>query len=240
MRYVADVKRNEYGTPRVDSLFETASSIAAGSLLCYVNTDIILMSDFTVACRKVRDLDSFLMVGRRTDLEASKPLDFSSPTWEEGLRLRVREEGRLRPANWIDYFVFRRDLYGDAIPPFAVGRTAWDNWLIYHARKRGATIIDATSAVIAVHQNHAYKSGVLARKADGAWEGPEVPRNRQLAGRRAVNYNIDDATLTFSQGSLVRQGAFVRARRYAVTHFPGAARAVVAVARRTGMQKVRE
>lgn len=240
LRYVADVERNENGTPRVDSLFEKASRIAQGSILCYVNADIILMSDFAEACKKVRELDSFLMVGRRTDLEVSKPLVFSSPAWEEDLRRRVCEEGRLRPANWIDYFVFRRGLYGDTIPPFAVGRTAWDNWLIWHARRSRAAVVDATSAVVAVHQNHTYRSGVLAYKAEGIWEGPEVPLNRQIAGKRAINYNIDDATLVFTEGRLSRQSTGVRARRFVVTHFPGAARAAVAVSRRIGIVKAEE
>lgn len=235
LRHHPEVARNRYGTPLVNSLFAEAARLASNSILCYVNADIILMSDFMRTLEAVRELRPFLMVGRRTDLDVSRPLDFSSLDWEKDLRMRAREEGKLRPPSWIDYFLFSRDLYLDDIPPFAVGRTAWDNWLIYYARRKRATVVDATSAVLALHQNHGYKAGVITRNEDGSWEGPEIQSNREMAGRRAVNYNVDDATHVLVEGHLSRRKVVVRARRFTVTRFPAAARAVVKVARRSGI-----
>ena len=70
------------------------------------------------------------------------------------LRRRAVRDGRLRGPTAIDWFVFSDRLF-DPIPPFLVGRAAFDNWMIWKARTRGP-VIDATEAVIAIHQPHDY------------------------------------------------------------------------------------
>src|SRR5437899_1115103 len=71
-------------------------------------------------------------------------------------RSRAAQRARQVHPSWgIDYFVFTRGLL-DPVPPFAVGRPSFDNWFIYRARSRRAPVIDATPAVLAVHQNHDY------------------------------------------------------------------------------------
>ena len=47
------VRRNEYNTPLVDSVFQNAEAIASNNFLCYVNSDIILLSDFFKALNEV-------------------------------------------------------------------------------------------------------------------------------------------------------------------------------------------
>lgn len=234
-----EIARNPYGTPLVDALFENAARCSKTRTLCYVNADIILMSDFMQALGALGELASFLMVGRRWDLDIDEEIDFTAADWEGRLRARAREKAELHPSTGIDYFVFDRDLWGNAIPQFAVGRTAWDNWFIYHARKGGAAVIDATADVFALHQNHQYKTGTVIHRDDGTWEGPEIPRNQSLAGRYAVNYNIDDASFILAGGRLSRQKAAVRARRFLATHFPTTAKSAVNVARQVGIHRTR-
>lgn len=48
-KYVPKISRNEYGTPVLDYVFAEVHNIAQHHLLCYVNTDIILLSDFIEA-----------------------------------------------------------------------------------------------------------------------------------------------------------------------------------------------
>jgi hypothetical protein len=93
-----------------------------------------------------------MMVGRRTDLDQTELIDFASPDWETKLRADVQARGVPYSMNGSDYFVFPAGLLGD-IPPFAIGRTAWDNWLMYRTRQRRAALVDAT-IVTAVHQTH--------------------------------------------------------------------------------------
>ena len=64
------------------------------------------------------------------------------------------------------------------LPPFAVGRPGWDNWLIGRALELRLPLIDMTPSVLAIHQNHGYGH---VTGGGGSWEGPEAARNRQLA-----------------------------------------------------------
>src|SRR6185312_11249297 len=121
VRYIPDVARNTFGTPIVSDLFKKAQETSSRNLFCYVNSDIILTSDFIQAVQRVVHQKSrFLLVGHRWNFDLKEPLEFESH-WEEKLRHRVREHGTLAFAFSIDYFVFPRDLFRE-IPPFAIGR----------------------------------------------------------------------------------------------------------------------
>lgn len=201
LEHFPNVARNEYGTPLVNDIFDQAQRLASNDLLCYVNADIILMSDFMQAVRRLASWPRrFLMVGQRWDVDVPETLNFG-PQWEEKLRRHAVETGRLHPHTGIDFFVFPRDLVHD-FPPFAIGRPGWDNWFLYRARSRRAHLIDATPAVMAVHQNHDY-----AHKAggeEGVFQGPEAKRGLDLAGGSAHMFTIRDATLFLTPRGLRR------------------------------------
>src|SRR6266404_1129772 len=125
----AEVARNAEGTPLVNDLFAQAQRYAANNFLCYVNADIILLDDFSAAVEKITRLHSpLLMVGQRTDLDITQPIDFSNSDWERRLREEARASGALLPYTFIDYFAFSKGLYADLLP-LALGRGGWDNWL---------------------------------------------------------------------------------------------------------------
>jgi hypothetical protein len=194
------VETNDYGTPLLDSAFREARAHARHDLLCYVNADIILMSDVLSAVSSIRFRD-FLMAGQRWNLDVREPLDFTDGGWEHALRARAHREGELYPPYGIDYFVFRRHGPLGNLPPFAVGRPTWDNWFIYDARRQGVPVVDATGAVMAVHQNHDY-THVKQRKGP-TWEGPEGDRNLALAGGANKLLGLGDATHVFRAGRVV-------------------------------------
>jgi hypothetical protein len=201
VRHIPKVERNEFGTPLVHGLFARAESAARYDLLCYVNADIILMSDLMSAlARVVRRRRRFLVVGRRWDVDIKEPLDLGDQ-WEERLRRRVGASGQLHPPGGVDYFAFSRGLW-QAIPPFAIGRTTWDNWLIYGARARGAAVIDATAAVMAVHQNHDYAH--IPGGAEGAWYGVEARRNQELVRGQGTVFTLWDANWLLTARGLER------------------------------------
>ncbi len=193
VRHVASVARNEFGTPLISSLFEQARRLGSHDLLCYVNADIILTPDLLATARRLRETTPrFLMVGQRWDVDLTQPWPFNDPRWESKLRAFVRSHGALHPQTGMDYFVFPRDLF-DQLPPFALGRPGWDNWLPCHAMQRGALVVDATACVTAVHQNHDYAhvGGV-----DEAWNGPEARRNRELMGKSCFTLDQAEHVLT--------------------------------------------
>jgi hypothetical protein len=206
-----EIARTEEGTPRVDDLFRQAESLATRPLVGYINADIILGRDFLEAVRALQAIRRpFLAVGRRWDLDFTGTVDYSDPDWEAGLRREVDARGTLHPSSGIDYFIYRRGLWGE-IPPFAVGRTMWDNWLIWRVRKRGAMVVDATESVWAVHQNHGYNHH--PQGSDGVWKGPEAERNERLAGGLRRFFTIDDATHRLADGEVTRfRDAFHRRR----------------------------
>lgn len=200
LRYQPHVERNEHGTKRLDYLFARAQAIARHGILCYINCDIILMQDF---CRAVQRVSSahreFLMVGRRWDLDITSPVAFTQPDWEEAMCQLALRQGRQRTAEWIDYFAFSRGLYPPDMPPFVL-RVFWDNWLVWKAMDSQKPVIDASSVVLAVHQNHDYNYHPKGKQ--GVWNGEEAGKNGQLAGGWRHLRTIADAPVRLTPGAL--------------------------------------
>lgn len=197
--YGGPVARSAAGTPLLDDLFARAEAMARGATLAYVNADIILFGDFLAAIETARARTThFLVVGRRRDIDLDEAIDATDPEWQQQLIARARAEGHIEAPDGSDYFVFSRGLFG-RLPPFAIGRTGWDNWLMAEALRRHAVLVDASEDVLAIHQRHG--------RDDGAWSGREAERNRTLAGGGRGVFTIADATL------VLREGQFVSGRR---------------------------
>ncbi len=207
--HVPGVIRNEYGTPLLNGLFEKAQRLASHDLLCYVNSDIILMNDFVQAVEKVSQRrKQFLMIGECWNLDLPDLLALDQLDWEERLRSLVRQKGKPRGPDGIDYFVFPRGFYAH-LPPFAIGRAGFDNWLIWKARSLKAAVVDATQAVMAVHQNHDYSHVPGGRT--WSYRGEEASRNLELAGGLRHLYVTFDATHRLDTNGLKRNfGGYLR------------------------------
>lgn len=206
LRHIPDVQSNEYGTPLVSSMFSVAQQEAANPVLCYVNADIILLSDFLPAVQRIT-AKSFLMVGQRWDIKLEESIDFNQIDWEQNLRQRLIASGELHQAAGIDYFIFSRGLYTD-IPPFALGRTAWDNWLVYRARSSKTLVIDATRVITAIHQNHDYAH--MQEGETGAFKGPEATRNQELLGKPENSFGVNTVSWMLTPHGLKRAMTFKR------------------------------
>ncbi|MCZ7547070.1 MAG: hypothetical protein M5R40_27700 [Anaerolineae bacterium] len=182
-RQMPEIARNERGTPLLSDMFAQVDHLARNDLLAYVNADIILMRDFLEAAQAVRRAGwpNFLMVGKRWNVDMAQAWDFETPQWAQALRAHVEAHGALYVHWAMDYFVLPRGALG-AMPPFAIGRPAWDNWMVYHARACGAPVIDATEAAMVVHQNHDYTHVGAQMDRDAVWKGAEAQHNRALAG----------------------------------------------------------
>jgi len=141
--HISTIKKNTFGTPLIDSIFEIADKMAMTSFLCYINTDIILFNNFLTAFNKIH-FNKFLMVGQRWDVNITFPINFSHADWETQLTIHLDKFGHLHGCFGIDYFLFTKGLWS-RIPAFALGRTKWDNWLIYKAVALGASVVDATT-----------------------------------------------------------------------------------------------
>jgi hypothetical protein len=198
----AAVSCNEFGTPLLNDLFEKAQQIATHELVCFVNADIILMNDFTSAVKAVYpSKESFLMVGRRWNLDLRQTFNFEQPSWGDNLRAAARQHGDPGLPYYIDYFVFPKGLFED-LPPFAIGRAAFDNWLLWKARSSGAALVDASETIMAIHQNHDYAHHPEGR--EGVYLGFEAKRNRELMGGTHHLFTLEDATHRLTPTGLKR------------------------------------
>ena len=212
LRHVAGVKCNQWGTPLVSDLFEQAEKIGQGSIVSYVNSDILLLDDFAQALMRVAAWsEHFLMVGRRTDLDIKEAIEFRG-SWAARLRARAHGEGNLQIARSIDYFAFSRGLY-PSIPALAIGRFWWDNWLLWKARALGANVVDATREVLVVHQNHDYSHTTYGPSKEEMMASEECILNARLTCEQNPGdydegffwryaYTIDDATHRLTSGGV--------------------------------------
>jgi hypothetical protein len=141
----------------------------------------------------------FLMVGRRWDLEVTQPLDFTNEDWENRITGLARLEGYQRFFHNIDYFAFRRGLYAK-IPPLVIGRIYWDHWVVGKARDLGATVVDVSDVVCAVHQNHDY--GYHPKGMEGVWKDLEAHRNLELMRMDTKPATIEDAAYRLTSRGL--------------------------------------
>jgi hypothetical protein len=174
--HVGDPAKNEYGTPLLDWAFREAASRGTGEFLCYVNADIILLDDFLDAVKRL-PRTPHLAIGQRWDCDIRAPIDFDGDGGS--LASWARQNGRLDLGRGSDQFVFPRGTdFG--LPPFAVGRPGWDNWIMGRARELRLPLIDMTPSTTVIHQNHDY--GHVAARRGTDWEGPEAEQNRRLGG----------------------------------------------------------
>lgn len=188
IRHIAQIKKNKFGTPFLNSAFNIVQKLAKNDILVYLNSDIILMPDFIPAVKQINQ-SMFLMGGRRWDLNLEKEINFNKPDWERKLHGEFLKKDKLHSFSGIDYFVFPRNLPHN-LPPFVVGRPCWDDWLIYRVRSLKIPVIDATEVITVIHQNH--ESSHLRIKKD-LLKKIEAQRNLELIGGFSHMCTLRDA-----------------------------------------------
>lgn len=203
--HVPQIVRNEFDTPLLHDVFGKAEQMAPTGALAYINADIIVLSDFVRAVSIIKRLDHdkpYLISGIRWNLTVEEVLWFGNG-WEANVRARVKVSGKPDLPSALDYFIFSRGLCAQ-MPPLAVGRSAWDNWLLYHARASRGMVVDASPAVLAIHQVHDYSH--LPNGEHAAFRGAEAQLNQQMV-RDAVRdelwiFSLMDATDVLTEDGL--------------------------------------
>ena len=192
------LRRTTLGTPLIADTFQRAAELAETPLLAYANFDILLFEDFVEAVNAIR-FENFLAAGQRWNMDVPDLIDFnrvSVGSLQEG----ARQVEALEPPWGSDVFVWTRSIEWD-MPPFAVGRPPWDNWLIHAARARHIPVVDITPSVTVIHQNHDY--GHIPSRSGPAWAGPETEANLDLVGADEL-MDLTHATHVLAGGHLKR------------------------------------
>lgn len=198
VHFVPDVKRNSQNTPLISSIFEIGRNLNVSPLLAYINTDIIIFSDFIKVGQLVSsDHKKFLLVGQRWDMNIQTRIEFSSG-WEESLKKDCQLTGKLHPRGGSDYFIYPRICFPD-LPEFAVGRAGWDNWMFYQARRKKWPVIDGTGSIQIIHQDHDYAH---LPGGQAHYRLPETNENVRLAGGRRTIFTLMDANYKIENGKI--------------------------------------
>ena len=188
--HVPQIQRNEYGTPLLDGVFAQTCDHAKNNIITYLNADIILKDDFLTAVSSCdRELDDYLLIGRRWDIDLNEKLDFEAD-WEAKLKRLIQEHGCLADYDCKDYFVFPKHLFAQ-IPKFAVGRGYWDTWMVTQTLGHNYPVVDCSLAITAIHQNHPYTH--IRGGRNEAYMGKEAQINKTL-GKITQPGNISSAT----------------------------------------------
>lgn len=210
--HLRDVARNEFGTPLFNDLLRRARAAMHAPLVCFVNSDVILLQEFLDAARSVAGrFPQFLAVAHRLNVDVQAPIAFAGD-WLRFFRNEVLARGVPGDHQAIDVFLFPPNLYSD-VPPLVIGRAWIDQWLIKAARLRGAPVVDVTRVARAIHQNHEY--GHIAGGQRGAYGGEEALRNLALYGGIPHAYTLLDVTHELLPGGRLRR-VRLRRERFAV------------------------
>lgn len=198
--HVPVISRSLHGAPLMDGVFREAGRLAVHDTLCFANTDIVFGGDVAGTIATARAMAPFLVVGESIDMDVRALLTFDRNDWRSLLPLDGRRRGPLA----IDYFFFSRGVFDD-VPPFALGRARFDNWLLWRAIDRGVAVIDGTASLDAIHQRHDY--GHLSGGRREAYRGPDARRNEGLAGWRCYLHlhSVLDARFVVSSDGVRRR-----------------------------------
>ena len=215
LRHVPEVAANEHGTPLLNDLFRQAERESRTGLMCYVNADILLLSDFAEAVELVsKNLPRFLLISQRINLDLTEPIVFDAE-WEASLKTRSRSSGVPGDHTAIDVFVFTKGLY-PSVPDFGLGRLWFDQWLIKAAAQSGVPVVDVSRVAPVIHQNHDYNH--VPGGADQVWRGKEAEHNFRLYGGVKHAFTLLEATHELTADGQIRK-VRLRRQKFELQHF---------------------
>jgi len=204
------------GAPYANMMFDIAETFSKNQIVAYLNGDIILDNTFMWAIQQsYQKFSKFLMIGRRWDVIITEYINYENPNWQKQLLELVKHEGKLHGSSAIEFFVFTKKLW-PVIPPFIVGRAHWDNGLMFQSTSLDIPIIDATSQVLVVHQNHDY-SHMIGGK-DEVWHGQEANQNLKLMGGFEKHKNIAHANWMFNPQRMEGVGNIIKKIKFLEIH----------------------
>jgi hypothetical protein len=149
--------------------------------VCVGESDILLDATLPGTLAALQQVERPFVIGQRWDL---------SPTGER----------RLHPPSAVSFCLFRSGTVEAAgIPPFAIGRTLHDNWLVWAARERWQMqVIDATACLNATHLDHPYAE---YGDKEGMFRSAERAENQRMGYATGMPrpYGVDDAAWTLTR-----------------------------------------
>jgi hypothetical protein len=170
-KLVPEIECSASGAPSFNAMNAYMAQQGQYDLQVYVNCDIILNETIIAAMQTAHQhFGKFLLVGERLDLAQAISLDTREFNWIAKLD-EFAAGGQLTShgPTGADYFGYVRGMWKE-LPPVYMGRAMCDQALLHYSLKHHVPIIDASLAILAVHQYHDYQhvSGGRAEVFGGA------------------------------------------------------------------------
>jgi hypothetical protein len=197
LKNIKDIKKGIKGIPLINDIFLKAQNFSSNNILVYLNSDIIITNSFINAILSIWKRNFFL-IGQRTDIDFDYYIDFNK-NWENSLKKYAENNGRLLSPTGMDYFVFKKGLFKQDLPPFLIGRTLWDPYLVYYAKEKGCELIDITHDAPVYHPRHDYSHANQTKEE--LWNSKEAEINRKLCGGKIAN--ITNCRYKLVKGKLI-------------------------------------
>ncbi|KAH3774837.1 hypothetical protein DPMN_176230 [Dreissena polymorpha] len=143
------------GIPVLKYMYRDVINLFNTSFYAFSNSDILFTQLLVHTLAQIinsitEDINKpVLIVGRRTNVN-NVALE-EGLYWENITRIS-KSRGQLFTGWAEDYFITTPSYPWNEVPEVVIGRRAYDNWLVYNARKMKYNVIDATNTILAVHQ----------------------------------------------------------------------------------------
>ncbi len=196
---IKNIQRNKQSTPILSDIFAQVQKIDNEEVFMYINADIVLLNSPAPSIEVLANrFKKFLAIGRRYEMQVKRKMSS-----DEILSIAQKSCLKQKSWSWMDYFIFTKDVF-DLIPPFALGKTFWDKWLVWMALQKGIPTVDITSELFAVHQTHSYSMSEKANMKT-VWAGEEALENLRLAGGWSHGATVKEASYTLVKGMIYPQ-----------------------------------
>ncbi|MCS7162222.1 MAG: hypothetical protein NZ958_02675 [Bacteroidia bacterium] len=171
---IPEVARSLTNAPLLNDLLRRGEQVARYSILAYVNADIVIAPILTQAIQIVqRRWKRFVIIA------APYLADLTGLQIREGFEQEALNRVKKLPTvAGADLFVFPKGVY-EAVPPLAVGRLSWDNWLMCDPLLRRIPVIDATEFVPTFHPMEEYSTHYAEYLSETTQSGEGWQRIRQ-------------------------------------------------------------
>lgn len=216
--HVPDVATTEDGIPLRDSIHALAHRYAHHDMVCLINADIIILSNFYECIRRI-PFKQYVATGRRFDMDIDWPIPFESDRWRDELEALRKRSGVLHGPSAVDYVVYQKSIDPPILPPFPVHLPGWDGWYLFQCKKQRIPIVNMDIAVTAIHQTHESKEANHAKFR--IWQRDEGAREvLRRAGGFTDRATLREADYVFRGGDVRRPKGIYAALSWLVRFRP--------------------
>ena len=162
-----------YGAPLLTSIVEQgdAQTQSDQAVVLWLNADLILVHDVDAILEHVfSEWPDPFMVGRRRNVKTFKDAALGA--------------GTIEIPTGADVFAWRRGFFarhGVVVPPYILGRFAWDQWLMRVAIEHARDPVDPTEALHVCHPEHGYGHMSGVEQGVEAWSSAGAGHNLHLS-----------------------------------------------------------